>query len=232
MGAKPSFRHIRGGGETIEARILKNTGPDAIVDWVFLELRWEFDPSKILATRAALVQRDGDIVDTDGISPVSFKQPKDYYYLAVRHRNHLGAMTAKPILLTAQVQQLIDFTDVDQATYQLSTSSKSSPYSMKRVGDIYCLWGGNSNADRQLIFQGPNLDQEKLFFDIALHPNNADANYNFIVRGYTLGDNNMDGEATYQGPNNDIDDLQFFNILFHQENELHLTNKIIYEQLP
>ena len=65
-----------------------------IVDWVFLELRDENDPSIIISTRSALLQADGDVVDMDGTSPVSFYcvDPGNYY-VAVKHRNHLGVMT-------------------------------------------------------------------------------------------------------------------------------------------
>ncbi len=233
---KRLFQTIESGEETITSSVLETTGSDAIVDWVFLELRWEYDPSKVIRTRSALVQRDGDIVDLDGYSPVRFTIPVDNYFLAVRHRNHLGVMTEKAISMKRNSLHTVDFTKNDASCYALKDGSKSSQYPMIQIGDVQCLWGGNSNGDNKLIFQGPQLDQEKLFFDIALHPDNISEdgfpNYNFIIRGYLQGDNNMDGELRYQGPNNDVDDLQFFNVLQHQENERFLTNKIIYEQLP
>ncbi len=232
----PIFTPIGSGGETIAATVLETTGPDAIVDWVFLELRWEYDPSKVISTRSALIQRDGDIVDIDGDSPVQFNIPADNYFLAVRHRNHLGVMTKEAIPLKRNSLNTIDFTKNSESCYVLEDTPKSSQYPMVQIGETLCLWGGNSNGDNKLIFQGPELDQEKLFFDIALHPDNISddgfPNYNFIIKGYLQGDNNMDGELRYQGPNNDIDALQFFNILQHKENERFLTNKIIYEQLP
>ena len=76
---------------------------DQIVDWIKLELRSISDRSVILATRSALLQRDGDIVDTDGISPVSFSIDTNLHptcYVSVRHRNHLSIMTDAPVLLT------------------------------------------------------------------------------------------------------------------------------------
>ena len=48
----------------------------------------------VLQTRSALVQRDGDIVDIDGVSPVTFNNvASTNYTIAVRHRNHLGLST-------------------------------------------------------------------------------------------------------------------------------------------
>ncbi|MEK7414749.1 MAG: hypothetical protein AAB263_15655, partial [Planctomycetota bacterium] len=107
-----NFAHVGGGGgETAAPGVFDETGTDAIVDWIFLELRSKNNPSLVLATRSALVQRDGDIVDVDGFSPVKFQVASDEYYLAVRHRNHLGAMTALPVNLNGGVTT-VDFTSL------------------------------------------------------------------------------------------------------------------------
>jgi len=226
----PLFKHIRGGNERINPDILHTTGEDAIVDWVLVELRWEYDPSKILATRSVLIQRDGDIVDIDGISPVRFYVPQDRYFVAVRHRNHLGAMSEKA--LSFFTKATIDFTDIEQTFYTLQDADRTTQFPMKPIGGFNYLWGGNANGDNKIIYQGPGLDKEKIIFDIAFHPNNPDVNYNFIYEGYQLGDSNMDGNMIYQGLNNDVDELQFFNVILHEENERALPNKIIFEQLP
>jgi len=194
------------------------------------------DPTKVIATRSALLQRDGDIVDVDGYSPVNFAVESGAYYIAVRHRNHLGAMTAEPILIGAEQDELVDFTNPTTPIYQLKDPNRTSQYPLKKVGDFNCLWGGNSNANGTVIFQGPQLDQDKLFYDIFTHPENIGEdgfpNHNYIIKDYCLGDNNMDGELKYQGPNNDIDVLQFFNVILHEENPDFRGNKIIYEQIP
>lgn len=235
-GEAPPFTHVGGGGgETTSLSVLDQEGPDAIVDWVFLELRDAITPATVLATRAALLQRDGDIVDTDGVSDVLFNSlSATSYYIAVRHRNHLGVMTQQPVVFTPSA--LVDFTDVQQPLYQRADPLLNSNYPAKEVNGINCLWGGNSNADDKIIFQGPGLDQTKIFFDIFNHPENVGANQvpnlNYILKGYELGDNNMDGEVRYQGPKNDVDELQFFNVILHLENIDFRPNKIIYEQLP
>ncbi|MFK7969007.1 MAG: hypothetical protein AB8F95_01510, partial [Bacteroidia bacterium] len=57
------------------------------------------------------LQADGDIVATDGISALSFAEVvADSYYVAIFHRNHLGIMTAQPILLDTTGISL-DFSD-------------------------------------------------------------------------------------------------------------------------
>ena len=224
------FKHIRGGLAEIAPDVLKTEGSNAIVDWVFLELRWDQDPSKVLATRSALLQRDGDIVDIDGISPVRFLIPEDRYFVAVRHRNHLGAMSATAVSFSPTAA--IDFTDKTESFYTLTGTSESSKFPMVLINGYNYLWGGNSNGDNKIIFQGPNLDREKILFDTALHPDNTAVNYNFIYNGYLMGDNNMDGLMIFQGSDNDVDELQFFNVLLHEENPRNLPNKIIFEQLP
>ena len=104
------YTHNGGGGENIAPSILDTVGVNAIVDWVFLELRDKGDPAAILATRSALLQRDGDVVDMDGTSPVTFSNATDDdYYLVVKHRNHLGVMSAQPVTLS-RTTTVVDFT--------------------------------------------------------------------------------------------------------------------------
>ena len=51
-----------GGGEITTSGVLAVTGSNAIVDWVVVELRNSANSSQVLASRCALLQRDGDIV--------------------------------------------------------------------------------------------------------------------------------------------------------------------------
>ncbi|MBK6540901.1 MAG: hypothetical protein IPG10_06410 [Flavobacteriales bacterium] len=55
-----------GGGEAVGAATLTTTGNNAIVDWVVVELHDNTNPASIVASRAALIQRDGDVVSTNG----------------------------------------------------------------------------------------------------------------------------------------------------------------------
>lgn len=97
----PSMSHTyKGGFEVMTTAAQALTGGDAIVDWVMVELRDKNNSSTVLASRAVLLQADGDVVDTDGISPVNFfGLAPDDYFVAVRHRNHLGVMTATAVTL-------------------------------------------------------------------------------------------------------------------------------------
>ncbi len=71
-----------------------------IVDWVLVELRSSADPSTVVATRAALLQSDGNVIDADLLNrkAVGFiGVAAGDYYVAVRHRNHLGVMSKTTI---------------------------------------------------------------------------------------------------------------------------------------
>ena len=87
--------HVKGGGnETAYKGVFSQTGDDAIIDWLMVELRDKNDRSRVLYTRSALLQKDGDVVDMDGTSPLTFSRLEDTdYFIAVKHRNHLAVMT-------------------------------------------------------------------------------------------------------------------------------------------
>lgn len=224
------FVHVGGGGgESVNTAVFTVEGTDAIVDWVFLELRNQNDPTQVYATRSALIQRDGDIVDVDGVSPVTFLTKEDNYFVVVRHRNHLGVMTAAPIALTRDLlnPMKVDFTNPNTVTYGTNAQ--------RVLGNTTVLWGGNADSNGYIVYQGSgvaNPDRDHIFFEIFLDPANTSSSFNHIRNGYYTGDTNMDGSVKYQGLNNDIDVLIFFNVLNHPENTSFFINFFITEQLP
>lgn len=123
--ADMGYLHNGGGYEYVLDTVLTTTGPDAIVDWVFVELRSELDSSLVLVTHSALLQADGDIVAKDGISTLSFSGPNvtpGNYWVVVRHRNHLDAMSSTTIYLdslTTATCNLTKFGGFDNGTKQL-----------------------------------------------------------------------------------------------------------------
>lgn len=135
-----NFAHKSGGGgESCSATVFSPTGNDAIVDWLLVELRDKNDPANVLFTRSALLQRDGDVVDMDGNSLLTFRlAPEDDYFVAVRHRNHLGAMTATAQSLSA-TPLTINFTDGSTATWGSSAQ--------KDLGSsTFALWASDLDA--------------------------------------------------------------------------------------
>jgi hypothetical protein len=225
------------GTETIGGGVLGTTGANAIVDWVLLELRSPVSPGAVLARKAALVQRDGDVVESsDGISPVVFVgATAGSYYVAVKHRNHLGVMTAAPITLSGSVAISVNFTSASTNNYQLPGSTGSA-YAQKTLPNgKRALWEGNmSNAGatgNQLRYQGSNSDSDEPYFKVLLDPGNVMVIPNYVVNAYDRSDGNMDGLIIYQGGDSDAD-LPFFNIGDFPDNSLFLPNFVIFEQIP
>jgi hypothetical protein len=186
-----NFDHqARGGGEMIQNSVLHTTGNDAIVDWVMLELRDKNDSTNVLATKSALIQRDGDIVGLDGFSNIKFRTVfTDDYYFAVRHRNHAGVMTASPISLGNGVTS-IDFTNPSTPTFGLNAQ--------KNFEGKTALWSGDVNGDGSTKYNGWVSDRVAILSELNLA--NPDS---VIVNKYSNADVNMDGEVKYNGTGND-----------------------------
>jgi hypothetical protein len=217
------------------AQVFGVTGQDAIVDWIFIELRSGNDSTEVVATRSGLLQRDGDIVDVDGISPLSFPLVgADSFYVVVRHRNHLGMMSQKICS-----KDLVDLTTADSKAFDFGASLNNG-YDYSGLGrkcgiqNGYCaMWAGDFNTDGKLKFINPNDDQNILFFDVFAYPDNLinSANFNFGY-GYIQGDFDLDGKAKYDNPNDDKN-LLFSQILLYPLNTNLLSNfNFLIEQVP
>ncbi len=182
-----------GGGETTTNTVLTTTGNNAIVDWVLLELRNATTPTTIVRSQCALVQRDGDVVAPDGVSPVLMRGAANgSYYIAVRHRNHLGAMTAAAIPLSSTATN-VDFSAPATATFGTQAQTVN--------GSKNLLWGGNVVLDNKLAYTGTNNDRDPILLRIgSTAPNN-------IVSGYFQEDVGMDGYVKYTGSGNDRDPI-------------------------
>lgn len=180
-----------GGGETTSAAVLSVTNANAIVDWVVVELRSKNNSSLVLATRSALLQRDGDIVGADGASPVVLNVPSDQYYIAVRHRTHLGIMAAGLYSLSS-TSTSVDLSNGTAAMYGGSAATKM-------LGGKQVMFAGDVNGDSQIVYTNTNNDRDLILSLIGgIVPTAA-------LSGYYVEDVNMDGVVIYTGTNNDRD---------------------------
>ncbi|WP_179334648.1 hemagglutinin protein [Winogradskyella costae] len=91
---------------TCNVTVFDTTGSNAIIDWIWIELRDSNDGITVLGETSALLQADGDVVATDGISVVNINVSPGNYYVMVSHRNHLGVLTANPINLSGSATVL------------------------------------------------------------------------------------------------------------------------------
>ena len=198
------FNHVLGGNEVTTTAVLNaNTGTqDAIVDWVFVELRDEADSLTVLRTISALVQRDGDVVNAEDGGVIYADSLPTSFFVVVKHRNHLGAMTAAPVVSSGNVAEF-DFAAATAASlYNLAPGYDGAE--QVTYGGHQALWAGNSNADGKCKYDGTTNDRIIINANVILHPSNTSNTLNFNnAIDYYLGDVNLDGKAKYDGINND-----------------------------
>ena len=233
------FKHLKGGGELTTAAVLSaNVGTsNAIVDWVFVELRSKSDSTVVLQTASGLVQRDGDVVSpVDGTSALTFTGlTSTSYFVSVKHRNHLGVMTNKAIPMTT-VGTLVDFTVMDSVDVWNRPNVLTLNYDGVEMNTTVlpgkkALWAGNAVSDFRLKYDGANTDLIKPLNEILVDFAALPYNFNNGI-GYKQGDINMDGKVKYAGANNDIIYIQN-NILLYRLNIGQLYNfNNMFEQIP
>ncbi|MBK8341220.1 MAG: ASPIC/UnbV domain-containing protein [Flavobacteriales bacterium] len=177
---------------TVPQSVLNVTGSNAIVDWVWLELRDAVNPATVHGQRPALLQRDGDVVELDGVRPVAMGIPNGNYHLVVRHRNHFGAMTSAALAL-GPAPTTVNFKLPGTLTY--GTNAR------KDVNGTLVLWEGNTRDDALLKYAGSNNDRDPILVRIGGTVPTAS------VSGYYQEDVNMNGQVKYAGSGNDRDPI-------------------------
>jgi len=178
------------------------SGANAIVDWVFVELRSGSDSTLVVDSRSALLQRDGDIVDVDGVSSVKFSQANaGTYYVVVKHRNHLGVMSKKTALNSTC--SVIDFRKASTPTFTFSSSAINQAQVVVEQGRA--MWAGNAlytntlDSRKEVIFQGSDNDVNVIYQQVLGATSNFFGSPFFKLQGYYAGDINMNGEVIFQG---------------------------------
>lgn len=150
-----------------------------IVDWILIDLRDAPDPSlagptTMVAQKAAFLKSDGTVVDIDGTSSLEFSVTvSDNLFLVIRHRNHLGIISAFGMQVIGN-QSVVDFT-----TGSAKILGGSVGYKELTPG----LWGmvsGDGNAD------GVIDDSDKI------NEWEIDAG----IGGYLFSDYNLDGQVS------------------------------------
>ena len=179
-----------GTGATLSAGVQTIAGPNAIVDWVVVELRNAASPAQVAQRIPAVLQRDGDIVAATGSGPLRFTVNAPTYHIAVKHRNHLGAMSAAPLSFAASTVTF-DLTDPGVPTY--GTNARET------VLGKAALWAGDCNRDGVIRYAGLNNDRDIILSAIGgTVPTN-------VTFGYLGADVDLNGIIRYSGASNDRD---------------------------
>jgi len=149
-----------------------------IIDWVLLELRDATSasmatPQNTIARKAAFLRSNGYVVDIDGNSDMTIDSNFDNsLYVIIWHRNHLGVMSADPLIYYDGVYYY-DFSN---------SSSQAFGDSLAHSPINPVLWGlssGNGNGD----FEINSSDKTEAWQNQA------------GIDGYLIGDFNLDGQV-------------------------------------
>ncbi|MBK7761850.1 MAG: SprB repeat-containing protein [Bacteroidetes bacterium] len=205
-------------GEIINPSLFSVVGNNAIVDWVFVELRDIVTPSMVLANIRALIQRDGDIVNyLDGTSEVFFPGVvANNYFVSIKHRNHLGIMSLASIYLSPCSSTLLDMT----TSSPVATMQGNNSQARKAIGSIMAMWSADANHNKNVKYNGLNNDKDKIMTAIG-----GPGNINTTVYGYRMEDGNMDGKVRYNGIDND-------RVLIINNVGISTPNNVIFQQTP
>ena len=173
-----------------------NTIPSNVTDWVLVEIRDSSDYNILIDTRAGVLLTDGSIKDTNLTSGLYFYNiDSGYYYVAVRHRNHISVMTEQPINIPSQIQ--IDFTDTN-------STKLFGGYLQAQIELEHGIWGmisGDINNDGMLKYSGPDNDRMEIIQQITNV--SGSTNITKVISGYYIEDLDLNSQVKYSGPNND-----------------------------
>ncbi|MDF1698077.1 MAG: Ig-like domain-containing protein [Saprospiraceae bacterium] len=226
--------------------IFEDNGEDAVVDWISIELRDKNDYGEIVASRSGLVQRDGDVMDLNEELGLRFKGLEiDDYYVVVRHRNHLGAMTSTA-KTPYEYASLIDFTVAETGFFDFGTTKNDIDYTGWSQANLFgptssnksgykALWAGDFDGNGRVKYVNPLDDLNTLLGNIFGYETEGSFNYstNFdLALGYLSGDFDMNSKSKFDSPNDDKNSL-FGQLLFYPLNIGFSSNfNFFIEQVP
>ncbi len=218
------------------------TGEDAIVDWVWVELRDKNDNESILARRSGLLQRDGDVVDLNGKRSLRFPGIAwDDYYVVVKHRNHLGAMTANA-QTPKQLNTLVNFTTPNTPIFDKGVVVTNGGITVDYTGlaqkknakeTYFALWAGDFDGNGRIKVVSPNDDMNEISSQVLNYVTNVTlgSNYDFAY-GYRQADWDLNAKVKFDNPDDDKNML-FASLLFYPLNvDLAANYDLFIEQLP
>lgn len=186
------YPHVTGGNEQTTLGVLNFQGNNTIVDWVVVELRDPTAPGVVQRSRSALLQRDGDVVEADGSSPITFYGISGAERISVRHRNHLGIVTANSYTLGSNTLTL-DLSALNVPMFGIEARKNNS--------GKWCLWSGDVTGSGSVQYTGAGNDRDPILLQVgSTSPNNTSI-------AYSTADVNLDGVLKYTGPGNDRDPI-------------------------
>jgi len=197
-------------------------GHNAIVDWVHVELRSADDYHIAIASRSGLLQRDGDIVDMDGLSPLEFQGViDDSFYVVVNHRSHMAVMSS-----LTNGREVLDFTSVSYEPFSMGEAPQKTVDSQ-----VNALWAGDLDCDGRIKYTSPDDDLLVVFYEVIGSSANFLTNNDNAI-GYFQGDFDMNSKVKFTNPGDDPNFL-FLEVILFPSNEFYVANfDLIKQQVP
>ncbi|MBL7738290.1 MAG: choice-of-anchor J domain-containing protein [Chitinophagaceae bacterium] len=191
-----AFGNYTGSESVPPGFFVSTTDTTDITDWVLLEIK--NNSGTLISRRAALIREDGQVVDTDGVSPVNLYGVSGNYHVTVRHRNHLGISTQSTQLFVAIG---LGASNSSPIMFDFSAAQNSAIFgdnlAYAILEGINVLIGGNSNGNNSVRYTGLNNDLLTLLAFL-----NGDQS-GVLSMVYNGADINLDGSVKYTGLNND-----------------------------
>ncbi len=118
--------------------------PQGVVDWMLLEFR----NNKDTLYRTCFLKNTGDLVDIDGKSPIALGQSTidtGYYYISVRHRNHLDIQSLNEVHIERDTASLNAVKDFSDPAFVAGGFGEALKPIVTDGGYIYTMIAGESN---------------------------------------------------------------------------------------
>lgn len=191
------------GGTTVSQTDLNGDGADTkIVDYVVVEIRDGANNTVVVASKPALLRANGEVMSLDNHTPIlnTFGSNQGSYYIAIKHRNHLGVMTQNPYNISTNNVVVLDMTLPSLALYD-KTGDAVTP--TKIVNGVRVMWPGDTNGLLNgscgiVKYTGINNDRDSILTRLNGLASST-------LNGYFREDVNMNGSVKYSGSNNDRD---------------------------
>ncbi len=160
---------------------LTQLAPDSIVDWVLVELRDVNNPKIVLARKAAVLLKGGQLVQEDGHSLMEVPQGVTNFYLVVYNWNHLAVMSSQPLQKYGNVY-FHDFSKGMNSLFQDITIS-NLPGVLVPAG-VSLLYQGDASGDAQInsLDLGQVMQQ---YFNTG--SNHSDVNLDGMINSLDVG---------------------------------------------
>ena len=143
--------------------------PDDVVDWVWIQLRDKENPHHVIAQRVAWLGKTGKVIDPEGEGSLVFMSPPGKYYIALKHRNHLEAISHRLVDL--------DTTQNDLANvYDFTTNPHLLLLNTPGEDPVYGLFPGDINQDGRIQYSGPGNDRREILLEDGNRRSNSGIN--------------------------------------------------------